>query len=166
MQRLLTIASAVLMCGVVPAVTQAHNTRWSWTESYAETRVVKGVRYKDPYGGLTEAEAWLRQAQQRHDIVKAQSDACSCGYSELSSAIITLAVAEDYYAAAKRGHPVVRAECTGSGPAIRDIRFRHFRCVVIVQFAEKPYGDQGEEYGRGRVYVHVRDKTRLAYQWI
>ena len=166
MRRLLVVCAAVAVGGLVTATTQAHNTKWSWSESYAEGRVIKVVKYRDPYGELSRAEAVLREAQQRHDVVKRQSDSCSCGYDELTAAISDLSVAEDYYAEAKNGHPAVRADCTGSGPAVGGFRFKHFRCVVIVHFAPAPYGNEDESYKRGRVYVHVRDKTRLAYQWI
>ena len=146
MRRLLVVCAAVAVGGLVTATTQAHNTKWSWSESYAEGRVIKVVKYRDPYGELSRADGapCFREAQQRHDVVKRQSDSCSCGYDELTAAIWDLSVAEDYYAEAKNGHPAVRARLHWQRPCgSGGFRFKHFRCVVIVHFAPAPYGNEG-----------------------
>lgn len=167
MRLRLVVLLAIGMALVFATVAQAHTTKWSWTESYAEARVVKTVRYKDASGqAVTDAQAVYDEAKQRYDIVKRQSDACSCNYAELSRAISDLSIAQQNLSEAKQGYPVVDATCIGSGPAVNGIRFKHFRCVVIVRFPPSVYGNDEESFRRGRVYVHVRDKTRMYYRWI
>lgn len=167
MKLRLVVLLAIGMALVVVTASQAHTTKWSWTESYAEARVMKTVRYHDASGQeVTDAQSVYDEAKQRYEGVKRQSDGCSCNYEELSRAISDLSIAGQNLSEAKHGHPVVDATCIGSGPAVNGIRFKHFRCVVIVRFPPSVYGNDDESFRRGRVYVHVRDKTRMYYRWI
>jgi hypothetical protein len=147
---------------------QAHKTNWSWTESYAEARVIKTVRYPAPSYEKEETQDVYNEAKARYEAAVRESQACQCGYDEVSRAIDPYSQAEENLIEARRGHPVVDATCIGSGPAVNRIRFRHFRCVVLIHFpaSVEGYGYAQESLRRGRVYIHVRDRTRLYYKWI
>jgi hypothetical protein len=157
---IIIVAFTVALVAVMAA--QAHNTKWSWAESHAETRVVKTVLYHLPNMRQEEEgyQALISMAQQELDAAKRCGDPC---LGAQMAAMQQLVEARQALAELRRGYPVVDATCTGSGAADRTgIRFKHFRCVVIVE-SQSP----GTDFiGRGRIYVHARDKMRMYYQWI
>ena len=161
-------ALVVLLLGVavlaMAGATQADNTKSSWTESFAEKQVLKNVRYHDSNSYTVQAQ--YHEAKSRLDDARRQTDACRCRYDELTQALSDFAIAERNLEEANQGHPVVDATCLGSGPAIKGIRFKHFRCVVLVHIPGSVWGDYAESLRRGRVLVHVLGPMTMTYQWI
>jgi hypothetical protein len=161
------------------SIALAHNTRYAWTEAKAGKMVVRDATLRLSASERASLEGELKDAVRLYWALQfaAEQVGDRNAMSTFQSLLARYRRALDQV---QDGLAIDAATCNGSGAAVKDNRFKHFRCAVTSEVVEIPsteldYGDRElpiviESAPRvigpfqASLGVHVTGKSSMTYR--
>ncbi|MGH3142720.1 MAG: hypothetical protein ACRDO9_06275 [Gaiellales bacterium] len=163
------------------SIAQAHNTGFAWTESKAAKFVARDATVRLAVGDRGSLTAELNDAVRLYGALVFAAQQVGDG-SAMATFQAVLARYDRARDQVRNGLGIAAAACKGSGAAMQDKRFKHFRCSVISVVLEIPqteldYGDrelptviEGSPRLIGplesQLDVHVAGKASISYRQV